>query len=39
MGIGVTAAKLAFLQASDSHVETLKATQAELKSQIEDLGK
>ena len=37
MGRGVTATKLAFLHARDSHVQKLQDTQAELINKIEDL--
>lgn len=37
MGRGVTATKLSFLLARDSHVEKLEATQAELLTKLEDL--
>ena len=37
MGRGVTATKLAFLHARDSHVHKLEATQAELINKVEDL--
>ena len=37
MGRGVTATKLAFLHARDSHVQKLEATQAELINKVEDL--
>lgn len=37
MGRGYTFTKLAFLQARDSHVQKLEATQAELLCKIEDL--
>lgn len=37
MGRGITATKLAFLQARDTHVQKLEATQAELLSQVADL--
>ena len=37
MGRGVTATKLAFLHARDSHVQKLEATQADLINKVEDL--
>ena len=37
MGREVTATKLAFLHARDSHVQKLQATQAELINKLEDL--
>ena len=37
MGRGVTATKLAFLHARDSHVKQLEATQAELINKVQDL--
>ncbi|CAA7022585.1 unnamed protein product [Microthlaspi erraticum] len=37
MGRGATVTKLAFLQARDSHVQKLEATQAELLTQLEEL--
>lgn len=37
MGRGITATKLAFIQARDAHVEKLEAKQAVLVSEIEDL--
>nr|AAD03363.1 En/Spm-like transposon protein [Arabidopsis thaliana] len=37
MGSGVTATKLAFMLARDSHVEKLEATQADLLTKLEDL--
>ncbi|XP_010494867.1 PREDICTED: uncharacterized protein LOC104771944 [Camelina sativa] len=37
MGRGITATKLAFIEARDTHVEKLEATQAELLSQVQDL--
>jgi len=37
MGRGVTATKLAFMLARDSHVEKLEATQADFLTKLEDL--
>ena len=37
MGRGITSSKLAFIEARDTHVEKLEATQAELLSKVEDL--
>lgn len=37
LGRGITATKLAFLQARDAHVQKLEATQARLLSELEDL--
>ena len=34
---GITSSKLAFIEARDTHVEKLEATQAELLSKVEDL--
>ena len=37
MGRGITASKLAFIEARDTHVQKLEATQAELLIKVEDL--
>ena len=37
MGRGITATKIAFIQARDAHVQKLEAKQAELVVEIEDL--
>ena len=37
MGRGITASKLAFIEARDTHVQKLEATKAELLIKVEDL--